>query len=651
MKLLYCISTLIILLNTNVFGQITKAKAKQTKIDSLNTIIKEGTDTAIAWSYYRLAELYRETGSEEDYNLGNSIAVQCHSFSKDVLLRSEQPEIRYSLHKLLGKVSRLLVNTYSWFQINEQLEIYFKDCIAHYDTIKNVSEKCKCIRDLGRYYMVNGKQDLGKEYYNEVIKIEREENDSVELSISLTSLAHLYYRNGNLVEARQLIDESIKILYGIKDYKTVVLMLNQSGLIYKSEGDYLSASSHFYKALEISDSTGNKVGKATTLNNLGHLFIRYENYKQALFFSKQALEINQKINHKQGISYAYNQIAVAYFELKEFDKALMNYRHCLKILNEFGRIEDIARLKLNLASIYLKLDSLNNAESLYDEVFEIIDKIKNNSILVQAKIGRGKLYFKQGKTNIALSEAIGSEKLLREINDINESRKVEKLLSDIYTKKKNWQASLIHFKNYVELNDSIVNIKALRKTILKDAEYRVKKNKDSTHIVILLKENEILENKTKINFLKQEKRVKTLTVYGVFIGCLLILIIAFLWFKSFKKNKEFKEIEMQRAINLKIQEINLLQSTLKTQSEERASLKTNILSGNINAYLSNPLSKRELEVLEELTKGKDNKVIAENLFLSVNTVRTHLAKIYEKLDVKNRLQAVNKASNIQMKSK
>lgn len=54
-------------------------------------------------------------------------------------------------------------------------------------------------------------------------------------------------------------------------------------------------------------------------------------------------------------------------------------------------------------------------------------------------------------------------------------------------------------------------------------------------------------------------------------------------------------------------------------------------------------SARELEVLQCLTAGLSNEKIADKLFISVNTVKTHLSKIFEKLDAKNRTEAAAKA--------
>ncbi|MDQ6902596.1 MAG: response regulator transcription factor [Bacteroidota bacterium] len=55
------------------------------------------------------------------------------------------------------------------------------------------------------------------------------------------------------------------------------------------------------------------------------------------------------------------------------------------------------------------------------------------------------------------------------------------------------------------------------------------------------------------------------------------------------------------------------------------------------------LSDREREVLQWLSKGFSYKEIAEKLFISVETVRTHIRNIYEKLHAGNKMEALRKA--------
>ncbi|HAR6395681.1 TPA: response regulator transcription factor [Staphylococcus pseudintermedius] len=56
-------------------------------------------------------------------------------------------------------------------------------------------------------------------------------------------------------------------------------------------------------------------------------------------------------------------------------------------------------------------------------------------------------------------------------------------------------------------------------------------------------------------------------------------------------------------------------------------------------HMLNKLSKRETEVLKEMAKGKTNKEIAETLFVSEKTIKTHVSHIFSKLEVTDRTQA------------
>ena len=69
---------------------------------------------------------------------------------------------------------------------------------------------------------------------------------------------------------------------------------------------------------------------------------------------------------------------------------------------------------------------------------------------------------------------------------------------------------------------------------------------------------------------------------------------------------------------------------------------------NQAALTSLGITKREYAVLEQLATGRSNKEIAEELHVSPNTVKSHVAKLYEKLDVGQRLQAVQKARDLDL---
>ncbi|RYZ44478.1 MAG: DNA-binding response regulator [Chitinophagaceae bacterium] len=62
----------------------------------------------------------------------------------------------------------------------------------------------------------------------------------------------------------------------------------------------------------------------------------------------------------------------------------------------------------------------------------------------------------------------------------------------------------------------------------------------------------------------------------------------------------------------------------------------------------NTVKTHTLEVLQRMAEGATNQEIADGLFVSVNTVKTHTSRLFEKLEVKRRTQAIEKARRLQV---
>ncbi len=103
-------------------------------------------------------------------------------------------------------------------------------------------------------------------------------------------------------------------------------------------------------------------------------------------------------------------------------------------------------------------------------------------------------------------------------------------------------------------------------------------------------------------------KTHTFEIYGGLIACLFLILG--LWFGS-----KFREKKVKKAPNEHI-EVNLSETGI---------------------------SKREYEVLKLISEGLSNQEIAEKLFVSTNTIKTHTSRLFEKLEVKNRTQALIKA--------
>ena len=59
-----------------------------------------------------------------------------------------------------------------------------------------------------------------------------------------------------------------------------------------------------------------------------------------------------------------------------------------------------------------------------------------------------------------------------------------------------------------------------------------------------------------------------------------------------------------------------------------------------------PLSQRELEILKLITQGLSNREIGERLFLALDTVKGHNRRIFDKLEVQSRTEAIARAREL-----
>ncbi|MEP7265109.1 MAG: response regulator transcription factor [Bacteroidota bacterium] len=141
---------------------------------------------------------------------------------------------------------------------------------------------------------------------------------------------------------------------------------------------------------------------------------------------------------------------------------------------------------------------------------------------------------------------------------------------------------------------------------------------------------------------------KTILIYGLSLAALIMLL----------KVLQYKYMLMDLSIEVYIGVIaalftitgvwagsKLISPKIKTVVVETLSTPFII---NEEAVKSTGLSQRELEVLQLMAAGFSNQEIADKIFVSVSTVKSHAAGIFLKLDAKRRTQAILKAKELKI---
>jgi len=116
--------------------------------------------------------------------------------------------------------------------------------------------------------------------------------------------------------------------------------------------------------------------------------------------------------------------------------------------------------------------------------------------------------------------------------------------------------------------------------------------------------------------------------YEIYIGFIAIIFTSLgIWLALKLSKPKIETVVIEKEVYVEKNEEFILNTSLISQLE---------------------LSKREMEILNLLGQGHSNQEIAAKLFVSLSTVKTHLQNLFEKLDVKRRMQAVEKAKRLNL---
>src|SRR5450432_1636864 len=116
--------------------------------------------------------------------------------------------------------------------------------------------------------------------------------------------------------------------------------------------------------------------------------------------------------------------------------------------------------------------------------------------------------------------------------------------------------------------------------------------------------------------------------FEIYIGFIAVIVTALgIWLALKLSKPKIETVVIEKEVYVNKNENFVLDTSLVSQLE---------------------LSKRELEILSLLAQGHSNQEIAAKLFVSLSTVKTHNQNLFEKLDVKRRIQAVEKAKRLNL---
>jgi len=408
-------------------------------------------------------------------------------------------------------------------------------------------------------------------------------------------------------DAMATYQEAFNIAVVHNDSLSMAKLRNAMGVANYYQSDYNKAISYYHEALNLSEKIGYPEGESHALNNLGVIYRHRRNFKKALDIYNQSLEIKQAQKDTVGLVNAHYNIGLLYSYMQDFDESLEAFSKAKRYSE--GQIESRSMAEINIG-LGVALYNLENHQDAYKYLKTGIENLKSDK--GHEKAGAltylGILEVRSGKTDEGLAKLLSAKQIVEQTERLELKRQVMKELAIAYELLHQPENSIESWKAYNILNDSINNEQKLWAFEEMQARFEaIEKDKKIQQQALAL---------------SKERTKKARLMIFLTIAFLSGLAGIYFYVLRWRAKVKFRENEKPTHLN-----------------------GTSIDIGRINAKLLSPLTTRESEIIELVEKGMTNNEIAETLFVSENTVKTHLKNIFSKTHALNRTDLIHKLRN------
>lgn len=388
------------------------------------------------------------------------------------------------------------------------------------------------------------------------------------------------------------------------------------GILLSVQGDYPSSTTLFFDGLREAEKYNDLALKSELNNNLGINYFYQEDYQKALKAYEIAKDIGARIGNKQAEALGFMNIGMCYGYLGDQQKELDHYETAETIFEGIRDSAGLADVILNIGTVHIERGEYAEGLRKFEKANKIYLNQKNYVAQSQNYQNLAETYREIGNYDKAVSYALKSLELTRIHGFKQDELHTLGILHKLYSDKNSYKKAYDYLKEYHNLENEIFNIEKTSEILKLETAYNTEKNEAS--IKLLSAENNL-----------KTARLRTYQLMTAGALCLALLIAGMFYLYRRKQSLE-SSLMKANLENLRTEITNLLgQGKAWTQDSLAA----------INEHLETTLSDRELEILEKVLEGKTNDEVAEEIHLSVNTIKYHLKSIYSKLGVANRKEA------------
>lgn len=531
------------------------------------------------------------------YLLWTLILVSCKEAPLVKNSKSSQYSIDYNELRNQGKI-----NIDSIYQVA---------AIAQNDTIK--------VNNLISIFLLSIKnKPIREDILEEALKISKSINYQTGIANSLNRKGVNARYDHYYLKSLKLHKEALPYYEKSWDINSRIKNLNSLGVTYRRLNIEEEAIKYHLEALKLSEKIGFNKSIAIALNGIGNAYITLNKYHDAIKYFNLSFKLNELDNNERGMGYDYSNLGEAYMYLQKYDTAFYYHDKSLEIAKKSKNKNDKAIIYSSIGLMFQHKNELDKALDYYFKAIPILTKYKSKRLLSFTLINTGIIYKQQNNFEKAKEYIKSGLQLSREISSKENLVLGYDALSELMESKGDYSQALQEYKLMTTYRDSIFNIQSENNVVAMDIKFDSEKKDEKIKRLNL--ESEVHKNRTIILVL----------AFGLLF---LLSVFSFVFNRMRFKNNNMMIDNMRNQIEEYLGQISML------KDEESKKLGSEIS----DKY---DLSSREKEVLTYITQGLKNQEIADKMFVSISTIKTHTKNIFEKLDVRNRIEAARKAQII-----
>lgn len=468
-------------------------------------------------------------------------------------------------------------------------------------------------------------------------------------------------------------EKALELAKNIDNQELLVDALKAAALSHGYNLDPENSKPYYLEAVEVLENMDSPRRQGNMYLNLGADYQYTRQFDSSMYYMLEALPFYKEAQDTSGISKVHNNLAIVYRAVGYYEKAIESYALSISQKRKLADEEGMMNSYLNISALYYQISEFDSAQKYGHLSIELAKKLDDGHTQGMALVNLCLVESDKKNWSRALDIARESEHELTLADDHRMLCALHSNMSLIYARLGKCDSSeyyqSISCVDGQFATDNIHKIKALASAICSekngqfetayfamkdyaaysDTVFAEKQRQGTAELTYnyeqALIQSEILQKEKALSESEAKGSRLAAIVFAISGLAVLLLSVILLLNVRAKRRRERDEAELQRQVG----EIDILQSKLATLAD--APLPEVAMSLNahqVNELLVNPLTERELEVLTMIATGKSNQQIADAMFVSINTVKTHIHKIYEKLDVKNRTEATLKASSLNL---